>query len=459
MATTARTFRIFVSSTFSDLKAERNALQEKVFPRLRDLASVHGCRFQAIDLRWGVSEEAALDQQTMKICLGEIKHCQNVSPQPNFIILIGDRYGWRPLPCEIPTDEYDLILQYIKPDERALVEDWYLRDDNNVPPTYVLKPRTGAFEVYETWEPIECKLHAFMEAAAKKAKLTESNLKKYIASATEQEIIHGALQVADAREHVFCFARETEAIPFDQSANEFIDFQQGMLDVKASEKLNKLKIRLKKLLGENYHQYNAYWNVKGPSLKHLNNLCEDVYCALEQVILREVAILKQVDPFEQEITSHQGFGEQRARHFIGQVDILKQINDYLLSQNNQPLAIWGSSGSGKSALLSRVTQEVRKKYPPENILCRFIGATPDSSNGRALLKSLCLQIMRLYGGDESTLPSTYIDLVSEFPHCLGLAAEDKPLSRSGTPAKLSCRANKRKLLRTILRLWKEDWAC
>jgi len=82
MAQTSRTFRIFVSSTFSDLKAERNALQEKVFPRLRDLAVAHGCRFQAIDLRWGVSEEAALDQQTMKICLGEIARCQQTSPRP-----------------------------------------------------------------------------------------------------------------------------------------------------------------------------------------------------------------------------------------------------------------------------------------------------------------------------------------------------------------------------------------
>ena len=51
MAQTSRTIRIFVSSTFSDLKAERNALQERVFLRLRDPASVHGCRFQAIKLR------------------------------------------------------------------------------------------------------------------------------------------------------------------------------------------------------------------------------------------------------------------------------------------------------------------------------------------------------------------------------------------------------------------------
>ena len=62
MAFTSKTFRIFVSSTFSDLKEERNALQENVFPKLRKLCTQNGFRFQAIDLRWGVREEAGLDQ-------------------------------------------------------------------------------------------------------------------------------------------------------------------------------------------------------------------------------------------------------------------------------------------------------------------------------------------------------------------------------------------------------------
>lgn len=54
MTGAGRTFRIFVSSTFADLKAERNALRERVFPRLRALCMARGCRFQAIDLRWGL---------------------------------------------------------------------------------------------------------------------------------------------------------------------------------------------------------------------------------------------------------------------------------------------------------------------------------------------------------------------------------------------------------------------
>ena len=97
MAQTGKTFRIFVSSTFSDLKTERNALQEEVFPKLRDLCLQHGCRFQAIDLRWGVREEAALDQQTMRICFEEILLCQRITSPPNLIVLLRGRYRWNPV--------------------------------------------------------------------------------------------------------------------------------------------------------------------------------------------------------------------------------------------------------------------------------------------------------------------------------------------------------------------------
>jgi hypothetical protein len=121
MAQAGRTFRIFISSTFSDLKAERNWLQEQVFPRLRELCMQHGCRFQAIDLRWGVSEEAFLDQQAMNICLGEITRCQNTTPRPNFIVLLGNRYGACPLPPQIEAQEFEAILDKVSEADKSLL--------------------------------------------------------------------------------------------------------------------------------------------------------------------------------------------------------------------------------------------------------------------------------------------------------------------------------------------------
>jgi hypothetical protein len=61
------------------------------------------------------------------------------------------------------------------------------------------------------------------------------------------------------------------------------------------------------------------------------------------------------------------------------------------------------------------------------IVSRFIGATPASSDGRALLESVCRQITRHYGGDEATVPTDYKELVKELSTRLALATRDNPL--------------------------------
>src|ERR1035437_2680932 len=242
MAQTSRTFRIFVSSTFSDLKEERNALQEKVFPRLRDLAAAHSCRFQVIDLRWGVSEEASLDQQAMNICLGEIERCQNVSPRPNFIVLLGDRYGWCPPPSQIPEEEFEQVLGVIaKKEDQALLKEWYFLDKNAVPGERRLKPRErgSEYENSEAWQPVESHLHAILAEAAGKLKFTPEQLLPYVASATEQEVQAGALRVKEAPEHVFCFFRSIDGLPQQFNASKFTALVQARLEQEYPDGLSK----------------------------------------------------------------------------------------------------------------------------------------------------------------------------------------------------------------------------
>ena len=50
--------RVFVSSTFSDMRQERNVPQEEVSPKLEQYCLRSGFQFQAVDLRWGISSEA-----------------------------------------------------------------------------------------------------------------------------------------------------------------------------------------------------------------------------------------------------------------------------------------------------------------------------------------------------------------------------------------------------------------
>jgi hypothetical protein len=419
------TFRIFVSSTFRDLKAERNALQESVFPRLRELCAQHGARFQAIDLRWGVSEEASLDQQTMNICLGEIERCQQVTPRPNFILLLGDRYGWMPPLPQIPADEFENILnKIVNPNDQELLQEWYRRDDNSVPPEYCLQPREGEMALYEHWEPVERHLHQVLENAALNLDLWSDNLIKYTASATEQEIVDGAMRVADARDHVFCFFREIEGLPGDVNARGYIDFDsEDKRDLKSNEKLQDLKTRLEEYIPENTHHYRAQWQGGSATLDHVDQLCEDVYQRLSVVILAELALLEKVDPLDSEIEAHDAFGEERAGFFTGRVAILERIDGYIQGEDLHPFAIWGESGSGKSALLARAVQQAQETYDDEGcIIYRFIGYTPESSNGRALLESLCRQISRRYGASEDDIPLEFRELTQEFPKRLALAA-------------------------------------
>lgn len=441
MAQATRTFRIFVSSTFSDLKEERNALQQKVFPKLGELCQQHDCRFQAIDLRWGVSEEASLDQQTVKICLQEIKRCQQTTPRPNFIVLLGDRYGWRPLPTEIPATEYEHIEQCVGNADQVLLKTWYRRDNNAIPAIYCLQPRTGYFREQANWKDVESSLRSILLQATQEMALEMDDRLEYTASATEQEIVSGALRVADAPEHVYCFFRKiltkndlplVEDLPPGGSAQDFVDLvkvgEEYQLDTEAHGLLEELKRdKLRPQLGSHIYDYEARWTGSGITTDHLSQLCEDVLQSLSRVILAEIKQLEEVDPLAKESDDHASFGQERAKFFTGRVSILQTIHDYVRGTDPHPLAVFGASGSGKTALLAQVMADCAHRMPECVVVSRFIGATPASSDGQALLVSLCREISRRYGTDEASVPAEYQELVEELPRTLALATSDKPL--------------------------------
>jgi len=119
-----KTFRLFISSTFSDFQKEREVLQTEVFPKIRNYALERGYSFQPIDLRWGVSDEAQLDQKTLELCLSEVQDCKT-HIYPNFLIMIGDRYGWIPCPYAIEKKEFEDYDTWVKMEN--VLRDYSLR--------------------------------------------------------------------------------------------------------------------------------------------------------------------------------------------------------------------------------------------------------------------------------------------------------------------------------------------
>jgi tetratricopeptide (TPR) repeat protein len=86
--------RVFLSSTFRDMLAERNFLATQVLPAVRQLCVLRGVQFTEIDLRWGITEEEARRGDVTHLCLREIDLSRE--SRPFFVGLLGERYGWVP---------------------------------------------------------------------------------------------------------------------------------------------------------------------------------------------------------------------------------------------------------------------------------------------------------------------------------------------------------------------------
>ena len=95
-----RQIRIFISSTFQDMQAERDYLITKVFPRLQFEAAKRDVSIVPLDLRWGVTEEQSQKGEVIQVCLQEIENSH-----PFFIGIIGNRYGWAPTESEFQKNE------------------------------------------------------------------------------------------------------------------------------------------------------------------------------------------------------------------------------------------------------------------------------------------------------------------------------------------------------------------
>jgi hypothetical protein len=274
MMYSSRTFRLFISSTFTDLMEERNTLHKDVFPALQTSCASRGARFQAVDLRWGVSNEAGFDQRTISICLEETRRCQSGGLRPNFLILLGERYGWRPLPEDIPESVFSEVIEALGTERAADVDElkhWYRSDRNAVPPARYLRPRYGQWRKQDRWSDVERRLLDALVFTART--LRPDGDRAWGVSATELEIRAGALDVADARDHVRCFIR---GIPHPQPGTQYVE-----TDSTAEGRLASLKARLRDRLGdENCHEYSS----------------DTVRTVLERVLERDLGSLEREDP-------------------------------------------------------------------------------------------------------------------------------------------------------------------
>ena len=400
--------RFFISSTFDDMKKERNLLQE-VLNKLAKEYSQHEWQIEAVDLRWGISEEAGLDNKTMQICKEEIERCQQLSPKPNFIILLGNRYGWIPLPETISPTDFNIIQNNpsISKESKEIFRNWYKIDENAIPDgEYILQRRTGKYIDHSYWEEEVVKPLSELFKIATKDSVSKD---LYGHSATEMEIQMGALSIDDAHEHVIAYFRDITDISnlsndIQKHYYEFGDDASVKL-----EKLEELKTNLNNKIGKNnsidlqlkYEQYlsDQYDNIfKIEIEKHLRAVIKNVISSYNDKI------------WENNI--HLSIAAEEAKSFVGREKDIKFIDRYISNESNHKI-LWikSESGSGKSALLAKVANRYFKTH---DIICRFCGRTHLTLNSEDLITTLWLDLNNLDTVNRDNNPNAFYPIWKQF---------------------------------------------
>ena len=96
--------------------------------------------------------------------------------------VLGSQYGERPLPRLLPEPLFKVLEAGLTPDDLQLLGQWFLRDTNAVPPTYVLQPIRSLLPSYgepgagreassASWRSTEARLQTALRRAASEAQV------------------------------------------------------------------------------------------------------------------------------------------------------------------------------------------------------------------------------------------------------------------------------------------------
>lgn len=419
-----KTFRVFISSTFNDLTEERNLLQTEVFPDIKAYCESKGYRFQVIDLRWGVSNEAGLDHKAIKICINEVKRSLE-HPKPNFIALLGDRYGWVSLPTEIETSLFETLVSQIESkSDQDFLYTWYKLDTNLVPSQYILQP---VYEVYSSneagvladrWQEDEQRLLKLIQNAASQRE--SLSCESFFTSATEQEINSGVLEISEPN-NVLVLDREIKNLK--EIKNKVL--LEQYYDSKGEKRLVGLKKKLREKKEVKYKVFKTelIYSEITTNLKIKQNFFDSYIFETKQFLKEnidlEIARINSLEDNTVELTHHEVFMKEKSSTFVGRGDIVKEVLKYVKNGDSSPYIIFGESGVGKSALMATLAMELQVYQP----LYRFIGITEKSSVPIMFLNDLIyiledkLEIkhtMQHKSNEYDSVVSRFLELLSMF---------------------------------------------
>ena len=289
-----RSFTIFVSSTFIDMEAERDYLNNIVARELEREYEKKRVSLNFIDLRWGVQTNKDADKEirelsVLHVCMEEIRRSR-----PFFIALLGHRYGWVP-----SQDRFYEMLQGMDEEDRQ-----FLKDGEN-------------------------------------------------ASVTALEILFGAIGDDSLLARSLFYFRD-----FASYANMSNDELSIYQDLQHADKLEQLKKRIISVCYQNnldnVHSYCLEWY--NGHFTGLEEWGEQVKCHLRREIDAELEKTMDSEPttwLELEDLQQDIFYHSQTRLFIGRHDELAYLEHFAINEYGI-IVLSGFETMGKSALLCQL---------------------------------------------------------------------------------------------------------
>ena len=435
-----RTVRVFISSTFRDMQAERDHLVRFVFPRLREALLKRRIHLVDVDLRWGVTG----DQDAFDLCMDEIDRCH-----PRFVCMLGGRYGWVPAPKTIRQNALDRVLSgdsaagALPSDEISLLRE-----------TYTLNAADGAYRLRERPQGAEQdnwsnNCDAVVQIL-QRAKLHEAQF-----SITASEIHYGALDKLGQPIFRYFYFRDpaaTNSIP-EQYAADYREPSGSFAEMALTE----LKEKIKSLRGQVIQtgvsissdaklvepghvveaplpvfDYPCRWEQETGRIVDLQEFGERVYAQVMESIDAEFGLVtgEALDEFAEENAAMEAFVETRVERYV--VGSRKELFDQLLQHargqevGNGFLVVVGEPGSGKSAMLGKFYRDYLEYAEAKNdlVIPHFVGASAASTNARQVLRRLAHELAAAAGITDET-PDDFDKLRETFASFLEKASANQ----------------------------------
>eukprot|EP01125_Pyxidicula_operculata_P018713 TRINITY_DN6676_c0_g1_i1.p1 TRINITY_DN6676_c0_g1~~TRINITY_DN6676_c0_g1_i1.p1 ORF type:complete len:1955 (-),score=472.01 TRINITY_DN6676_c0_g1_i1:171-6035(-) len=370
-----RHVRLFVSSTFKDMKLERESLQKNIFPYIRSVCEELNVNFTFVDLRWGITDEETSEGKTIFRCLSEVE-----KSYPFFLCMLGERYGWHQIQDE------DAALQ--KTIDYAIKQGYSWLENYRDRSVTELEVIQGVFKYLPTTnddgDPILDRANYFPEISEEEKKEKFKDLRASF------------------------LLRNPGFVDTLPSKDKFAYYSENYV---AKQRLESLK----KTIESCSLQHSPYKNIidfENQTKKLLTQNIRSLFGGNEEY-----------SPEEIERYAHEFYTEYSSKIFVGKQETLTEINNFVNSDSKVPVVIVGGYGEGKTCLLSKVCSNYREENPKKLVVGYFVGCTGLSYLQTEMCKQIIISIKNFYNIDHMDLPNDPNEYVNALNSWLEVAGE------------------------------------